>query len=76
MVMLSVRWGVKREREKMEALARGRAKKAPMARERAARPTYWGCQVYSRERRAPRSWGVVSEMMGGGRAWRVVCLLG
>jgi len=70
MVMLSVRWGVEREREKTEALARGRAKKAPMARERAARPTYWGCQVYSRERRAPRSWGIVSGTIGGVRCGR------
>lgn len=44
MVMLSVRWGVKRARLKMEALARGMAKKAPMAREREASPTYWACQ--------------------------------
>jgi hypothetical protein len=41
MVMLSVRCGFQRAREKMEALAKGMARKAPMASERVASPTYW-----------------------------------
>jgi len=38
-VMLSVRWGRSRAREKRLALLRGMARKAPMAMERTARPT-------------------------------------
>lgn len=44
-VMLSVRWGLSRAREKRLAFERGRARAEPMATERTAGPTYWGCHL-------------------------------